>query len=364
MARFNFSVGKKNKTVNRAGGNAFVQSPEMQLASLLLTSFAQDQFYRDTKQTFSDLSALLAKVNPEFAAKAAVYARTEFGMRSITHVLAAELGMYASGKAWGKAFYEKIVLRPDDMTEIASLMLAENGAKLPNALRKGFAKAFDKFDGYQLAKYRAEGKAVKLVDLVNLVRPVPVARNAEALRQLTAGELRNTDTWEAKLTKAGATAETDAEKAELKAEAWAELLRTRKIGYFALLRNLRNIAEQAPELVPTACELLTDERLIRKSLVLPFRFSTALEALETANVADKRSLVKALNRAVDLSLANVPVLPGRTLVVLDDSGSMIGRPIQVGSMFAAVLYRSNDADLILADGSRVCGCCLVVEMTL
>jgi 60 kDa SS-A/Ro ribonucleoprotein len=68
------------------------------------------------------------------------------------------------------------------------------------------------------------------------------------------------------------------EKAELKAEAWAELLRTRKIGYFALLRNLRNIAEQAPELVPTACELLTDERLIRKSLVLPFRFSTALEA--------------------------------------------------------------------------------------
>ncbi|MBP8238402.1 MAG: TROVE domain-containing protein [Saprospiraceae bacterium] len=346
MARFNFLSGNKNKTVNRAGGNAFVQSPEMQLASLLLTSFAQDQFYRDSKQTFDELNTLLTKVNPEFAAKAAVYARTEFGMRSITHVLAAELGMYASGQSWGKAFYEKVVLRPDDMTEIASLMLAPNGGKLPNALRKGFAKAFEKFDSYQLAKYRAEGKAVKLVDLVNMVRPVPVARNAEALRQLVAGELRSTDTWEVKLTKAGTVAESDLEKAELKAEAWAELLRTRKIGYFALLRNLRNIAEQAPELVPTACELLTDERLIRKSLVLPFRFSTALEAVQAAQLDDKRPLIKALNRAVDLSLANVPMLPGRTLVVLDDSGSMMGRPIQIGSMFAAVLYRSNDADLM------------------
>ncbi len=346
MARFNLLARNKNKTVNLAGGQAFVQSPKMQLASLLLTSFAQDQFYRDTTQTFGDLNQMLAKVEPEFAAKATVYARTAFGMRSITHVLAAELGMYASGKPWAKGFYEKVVIRPDDMTEIMALMLARNGAKLPNALRKGFAKAFDKFDGYQLAKYRGEGKAVKLVDVVNLVRPVPVERNAEALRRLIDGTLRNTGTWEAKLTQAGQTAETEEAKAELKAEAWAELIGNRKIGYFALLRNLRNIAEQAPALIPAACELLTDKRLIEKSLVLPFRFTTAMEAVQAANIEDKRPLLKALNRAVDLALANVPVLPGKTLVVLDDSGSMMGKPIQIGSLFAAVLYRSNDADLM------------------
>lgn len=346
MARFNFLTRNKNKTVNLAGGQAFVQSPKMQLASLLLTSFAQDQFYRDAKQAFNDLNQLLAKVEPEFAAKAAVYARTAFGMRSITHLLAAELGMYASGKAWAKGFYEKVVIRPDDMTEIMALMLAQNGAKLPNALRKGFAKAFAKFDGYQLAKYRGEGKTVKLVDVVNLVRPVPVTRNAEALRRLVEGTLRSTGTWEAKLTEAGRTAETDAEKAELKTEAWAELIGGRKIGYFALLRNLRNIAEQAPELIPAACELLTDRRLIEKSLVLPFRFTTAMEAVQTADIADKRPILKALNRAVDLATANVPVLPGKTLVVLDDSGSMMGKPIQIGSLFAAVLFRSNDADLM------------------
>ncbi|MDV7392984.1 TROVE domain-containing protein, partial [Arthrospira platensis SPKY1] len=148
------------------------------------------------------------------------------------------------------------------------------------------------------------------------------------------------------LTQAGQAAEDEEAKAELKAEAWAELIRTRRIGYFALLRNLRNIAEQAPELIPAAAELLTDQRLIEKSLVLPFRFSTAMDALQAIHSVDTRPLLQALNRAVDLALANVPKLPGRTLVALDDSGSMMGRPIQIGALFAAVLYRSNQADLM------------------
>ncbi|MCB0520113.1 MAG: TROVE domain-containing protein [Lewinellaceae bacterium] len=346
MARFNFFARKNNQAVNLAGGNAFEQSPKMQLASLLLTSFAQDQYYRNANQSFDQLKALLAKVEPEFAAKAAIYARTTYCMRSITHVLAAELAKYAAGQPWAKGFYEKIIARPDDMTEILSVVLAVESNKLPNAMRKGFAKAFDKFDGYQLAKYRSEGKGVKLVDVANLVHPVPVERNAEALRQLIAGTLRNVGTWEAKLTQAGQASETDDEKTGRKAEAWADLVRSRKIGYFALLRNLRNIAEQAPALIQDVCDLLTNKRLIEKSLVLPFRFTTAMEAIQAADIVDKRPLMQALNRAIDLALSNVPHLAGRTLVVLDDSGSMMGKPIKIGALFASVLYRSNDADLM------------------
>ena len=94
MSLFNKLKKRANRTVNRAGGEAFVQNPKMQLASVLLTSFAQDQYYRSAKQTFDDLVKLLAQVDPQFAAKAAVYARTEMGMRSITHVLAVELAIY------------------------------------------------------------------------------------------------------------------------------------------------------------------------------------------------------------------------------------------------------------------------------
>ncbi|MDE1770632.1 MAG: hypothetical protein KGI28_08800, partial [Thaumarchaeota archaeon] len=46
-----------------------------------------------------------------------------------------------------------------------------------------------------------------------------------------------------------------------------KLIKERKIGYFALLRNLRNISEQAPEIMNEALEMLVDEKLIKSSLV-------------------------------------------------------------------------------------------------
>lgn len=357
MSLFNKLKRRTRRTVNRAGGEAFVQNPEMQLASILLTSFAQDQFYRSSKQTFNELITLLEKVDPLFAAKAAIYARNEFGMRSITHVLAGELAKHLSGKTWAKDFYREIVRRPDDMLEIMAYFYGKGGKTLPNAMKKGFAASFDKFDSYQLAKYRGEQKSVKLIDAVNLIHPRPTNKNAKALDQLVKGELKSTETWESKLTKAGQVAETDADKQALKAEAWKELLTSNRLGYFALLRNLRNIAEQAPELIDLACKQLTNEQQIKKSLVLPFRYLTAVDAIKTANISKNkvsRKIETALHNALEISLSNVPVFDGSTLVVLDDSGSMTScrnrqtgkSPIQIGAIFAAVLYKSNEADLM------------------
>ncbi len=356
MSLFNFKKKTNKRTKNLAGGEAFVQTPKMQLASIMLTSFAQDQFYRKANTTFDELVKLLAKVDPLFAAKAAIYARTKFNMRSITHVLAAEISAYASGQPWAKEFYNKVVSRPDDMLEIVAYYFNKGGKTMPNAMKKGFAKAFDKFDGYQLAKYRGENKDVKLIDLVNLVHPMPTQRNAKALEALVNGTLRNTNTWEAKLTQAGQVADSAENKAEMKATAWKDLMAENKLGYFALLRNLRNIASQAPDVLDAALNTLVDRTRIKKSKVLPFRFLSALDAIKDANLDNKlnRKIQKALNKALEISLDNVPVFDGRTLIVLDDSGSMTwggqkkgGKtPIEIGAIFAAMLYKSNDADLM------------------
>jgi 60 kDa SS-A/Ro ribonucleoprotein len=311
MALFNFKAKKENKAVNLAGGDAYVQTPETALASLLLTSFVKDQFYRDTNQAKADLAALMAKVDPLFAAKAGIYARNVYGMRSITHVLAVELAAAASGKTWAKAFYESIIRRPDDMLEIAALYRSLGGKNLPNAMKKGFAAAFDRFDGYQLAKYRGEDKAFKLVDLVNLVHPVASGNNGEALRLLVEGKLKNKDTWEAKLSEAGQVAASDAEKSEMKATAWGELISSGKLGYLALLRNIRNIAEQAPELEADVVKALTNRERIKKSLVMPFQILVAMEALEASSVVEKRKLLNALTDAIDISLDNVPRFEGK-----------------------------------------------------
>lgn len=361
MALFNKKATNKNKTINRVGGEAYTMSPQMKLATMLLTSFAQNQFYRKAENSFQELVSLIAKAGPDFAAKAAIFARTEYGMRSITHVLAAELAAYASGRSWAKSFYAKIIFRPDDMMEIIAYYKAKGGKTLPNAMKKGFALAFDKFDGYQIAKYRGENKAVKLVDVVNLVHPIPTTKNAKALQDLVNGTLKSKNTWESKLSEAGQKAENKKEKEDLKAKAWGDLLRERKLGYFALLRNLRNIATQAPELIGEATNILTNRALIKKSMVLPFRYLSALDAIKDLETSAFRALSKALNKAIDLAMDNVPVFDGRTLVVLDDSGSMTWgevkgmsrRPIDIGALFAAVLYKSNNADLMaFSDSAR------------
>ena len=194
--------------------------------------------------------------------------------------------------------------------------------------------AFDKFDGYQLAKYRGERRDIKLVDIVNRVHPEPTDRNREALRQLVEGMLRSTETWESKLTQAGQQGEDQRDKADRKAEAWAQMVRSRKIGYMALVRNQRNIIQDAPEVVNEVCEMLVQPELVRKSRMLPFRFLSArdeIEKIEAAGAEEKfqfffwtvmvqektkgaeaaTRVLRALNRAADLALANVPRLEGR-----------------------------------------------------
>jgi 60 kDa SS-A/Ro ribonucleoprotein len=253
------------------------------------------------------------------------------------------------GASWGKDFYRALVRRPDDICELLAYHFAA-GQKLSNAMKKGLGASFGKFNAYNLAKYKGEGKAVSLVDAANLLHPKPTENNAEALRMLLKGELKSTDTWESELAAAGQVGGDETDKGAAKQAVWTRLLTERKLGYFALLRNLRNIIAQAPAMVEVAAAQLVDTAAIAQSLVLPFRYLTAYDELnKLPSTYEQRTLIVALNQAVELSLVNVPRFAGRTLVVLDVSGSMghgEGLPAKVGGLFTAVLVKSNNADLI------------------
>lgn len=338
----------RGNTNNLAAGRAFSQSPKNELVSILLTATLGDQFYRSGDATAARVKTLVASTEDKaFVAKAAIYARTQAGMRSVSHLVAAELARGVKGAAWTKRFYDLVVRRPDDVLEILACYLASYERPIPNALKKGLGAALARFDEYQLAKYRRDSAELKLVDAVNLLHPP----HSEPLRKLIRGELAPAETWETKLTQAGAKATegaTEEEVAELKGAAWDELIASRKLGYFALLRNLRNILEQAPQCVDAALAMLVDDRLIAKSLVLPFRFLTALDAVQASNLPRAGDALAALSDAADKSLANVPRFDGRTLIALDGSGSMNGRPLAIGSLFTAVLAKVNaKADVLV-----------------
>ena len=100
MSKWNQVISpSKPDTVNRAGGEAFTETPEVALVNLVLTSFMKDKFYEATKDEQARLTGLLTQVDPQFAAKAAIYARKKFGMRSIGYV---EADLAMKEKALGK----------------------------------------------------------------------------------------------------------------------------------------------------------------------------------------------------------------------------------------------------------------------
>jgi len=341
---FNTQRKTATKTTNLAGGEAHTETPKLELVSMLLTSTLKDEFYRGADASMARVKELVAAIpDKQFSAKAALYARNEAGMRSVSHLVAGEIAKSVKGESWTAPFYRRLCRRPDDALEILACYTGQYGRPIPNSLKKGLGQALAEFDAYQIAKYRRQGAELSLVDAVNLVHPP----HSEPLAQLVKGTLPPAETWETRLTQAGMKGESEEEAEGHKAEAWEELIRSRKLGYFALLRNLRNILASVPHLIDEVVEMLTDERQLRRSLVLPFRFLTAVEALEKDAPRGALRIITALSDAVDISLANVPKFAGRTLIALDGSGSMMGRPIKIGSLFAAVLAKANGADVML-----------------
>lgn len=345
MTRFRtITATVKPNTENLAGGEAFTESPELELISMLLTSFTQDQYHRSAKDGLDRLAQLVSAIpDKQFVAKAAQYARNEFGMRSITHALIGELVKQVKGQEWVKHAVAATIRRPDDALEI----LAYVEKPVPNSLKKGLALAIQKFDEYTLAKYRGERTDCKMVDLFNLVHPVPRdAEQAALWNKLMDGTLKSKDTWEVNVSAAGS-------DAHAKKAAWTDLIKSGKIGYFALLRNLRNILHWAPDAVPHAIELLKQESRIKKSLVLPFRYLTAYRQLE--NEPGVNQILEGLIDACEISLNNVPVFEGKTLTVVDTSGSMsatlspksVVRRTDVAFLLGAAFAKKQDGDFMI-----------------
>ena len=331
MAKFN-EKKPSNITTNYEGGIAYKHSPEMELIVSCLTTFLEDKFYESGDTRIERIKELIKKVKPEFVAKLAILARKEFHLRSVVHLLVAELSRNHRGDSLVSKTIIKIAERPDDLIEIVAYL----EKPLPNQVKKGIRKALLKFDRYQLAKYRLENHKTKLVDLFNLTHPKPLTKQQEQdWKDLIYGKLKNVDTWEARLS-----------KEKNKEKVWKELVLEEKIGYMALLRNLRNIDEQADEETKRkACEIIANRERVKSSKQLPFRFYNAYE-----NVSNQEML-EAISKALDYSLENVPVFDGKTLIAVDISGSMEGQPIKVASLFAGAFMKKNDCDVVLYNDS-------------
>ena len=365
MSKYNAKAeGVKPTVVNAMGENAYQLSAKEELVSTCMTTFLSgDHYYETEKEVVNRIVNKLNEVDPLFAAKLALYVRNEGNLRSVSHLIAATIAKRAYGTEWSKRFYNKIVVRPDDMSEILSAYAVQNKMdlkkirKIPNAIKKGFKTALERLDAYQIDKYKMNSRQVKMLDLVNLFHPKGTQRNQQAYHNLVNGEslagLYASKVLEKEMTKAGQKTQGKSvqEKEAAKKEAIENVLSNVKgMPIMNLLRNLRNIILYAPKSVDDACAQLTNETAVLNSRLLPFRFATAYEEIEKMSFSDKKSdtsiafeedynnqtitatelaklkekVLNAIEDALQISCQNIPELEGNTAILIDHSGSVRG----------------------------------------
>lgn len=378
MTKYNEKKEQRVPTeTNLMGEQAFKLDPREELISTVLTTFMQKSYYESENEVLTRIREAAAKTDPLFVAKTAIYARREANMRSSSHVLAGELARRISGTDWGSRFYNKIVVRPDDMSEILAYYMVLNKGnakvKIPSAIKKGFKKRLEKLDPYLIDKYKMGGREISLVDLVNLFHPTPNQQNAEAYKRLVKdsgkglSELYSSKILEKEMSAAG---QTTGDKKEAKKEAITAVLENSAgMPMFNLLRNLRNILLYAPGEVEGAINQLTSPEKVQKSRLLPFRFLSAYNEVNamahtTAKTGDKitfedekqgdlvsktvfdgnkKKVLAGIEKAIELSCVNIPVLDGRTAILIDHSGSMRGDG--GGSSLVSALSKTKSSDI-------------------
>lgn len=354
------------RTYNQAP--AFERDPQSELFLLAVGGFVtENTFYeknilRDTR--FKALIHEVAKTDPSWMARFLIWLRTEANMRTASIVGAVEFAV-ARLKLPSVPAYElpgatddrgvtrytldKVCQRADEPGEALAYYMATYGRKICKPVKRGIADAASRlYNERNTLKYDTASHGVRFGDVLELTHPAPdhlyqhvlfkhlidrrhgrghesyqglniilkniwlrsqvqiygktqVLLSPEALAEAAM-------TWEDALSLAG-------DKVP-KNELWEAMIPN--MGYMALLRNLRNfdeagISAKAAEYV--AGRLADPDQVVR-SRQLPMRFLSAYRAV--SNLRWSSPLEQALNE----SLLNVPSFPGRTLILIDTSGSM------------------------------------------
>jgi hypothetical protein len=292
------------RTHEGAPAFAYVTKEQQLRRAVLSCLLWEGEFYEDGEAISARIAKLAAALDPELVARLAIEARPEMNLRHAPLLLLTVLAKTGAKREKLVAnTVAEVIQRADELSELVAIYWRNGRRPLSAQLKKGLARAFDKFDAYELAKYDRPGP-VRLRDVLFLVHAKPkAAEQAETWRKLAEKELDSPDTWEVALS-AGAD----------KRATFERLLREGKLGYLALLRNLRNMAQAG-----------ADEDLVRQAIldrkgarrVLPFRFIAAARA---APMFDRE-----LDKALQAAIAEQRKLSGRTIVLVDVSGSMDAR---------------------------------------
>jgi hypothetical protein len=348
--------------VKTTGGRAYTgeghlgyeRDAKSDLFLLAVTNMVREQtFYEganERDERFKQLVHVVTREDPLWVAQFIPYLRDTMQMRSASTVAAAHY--VAAGGPRGRAVVASALRRADEPAEILAYWQQEYGRRIPKPLKRGVADAVvDLYNERAALKYDGQGRAWRMGDVIELVHPKPLTPWQSALFQYLIDVRHNRDfrgnlrgVGLTKIAKAHWLEDIDVEarrsvlreegaqtladagftwerlsgwlQGPMDAEAWETVIPS--MGYMALLRNLRNF-EQAGVSEAVLAQIgvkLADPAEVARSRQFPLRFLSAYKTIPSERFAFP------LQQAVEHSVKNIPELKGRTLILIDVSGSM------------------------------------------
>lgn len=337
------------------GAPGFAREAKSELFLAAVSSLNEDSFYESADARAERIAGLVREVavaDPMWTLALVRYLRSTVHLRSIpvivaAHAAKARLDAEAAGTT--RQIVDASIGRADELGEFLAYWKREvdpTGKTIPSAVKRGVSDAASRvLNERSVMKWKGKGAKgdFSFADVLNLVHAspkddaqdalfahivgketdldrLPVMKANAEIRAMSEADLRElvvSEDGSERLQGAGITWEalSGMLPGGLGAEGWEAMVPN--LGYQALLMNLRNISEAgvSEETIEKVSKRLSDPSEVARSKMMPIRF---LSAYMNAPLAFHYPLEKALGH----SLANIPDLPGRSLVLVDRSGSM------------------------------------------
>lgn len=364
----------------------YEREKKSELFLLAVSNFVgKDTFYekaQDRDDRFASLSREVAVQDPRWFTGFVGWLRNDAFMRSAAIVAAVEgaKALYDSGVMNGtpRGIVAASQARADEPGEVLAYYESKYGKNFPAFLKKGVADGARKlYSEYSLLKYDTDSKGFRFADVIQLAHVKPkdstqddlfslaldtrygnvngvpeslgmVRKRALLMSEVDANEKRalvRSGEVTQLFKEAGMTWEALSGwlQGPMDAKAWEAIIPS--MGYMALLRNLRNFVDAgvSAKVLKGVLDKLADAEQVAKSKQFPFRFLAAYQA-NKGNL----KIASALDDALNASLSNVPSLTGRTLILVDRSGSMFS-------------HHASDKELTMADKAAIFGSALALR---
>lgn len=374
---------KDKPTVNFMGGISYKLDPIQTLKMIAASSiFGEPQYYRNTKafssyvkirkeipdrlfanyissdKTVEDVftQAIDDALTYDFYAtlKVAVELRKEYNMRLNPQVIAVRAAIHPKRKEFTEkhhgvfnALEQEIMRRADEPAMQIAYYIFINGSKanMPSILKRAIAAKLEKLSPYEVNKYK--NAEIGMVDTIRIVHASSPVLSDLLYNHLTVDD--EEQTWE-QLHSQGAS--------------WKEIISRINLGHMALLRNLKNIANELDEMVPAdeifIRDLLTQlKNGVIKGKQFPYRYHSAYKKIKSIIVPFKTIILDTLEECIDISIDNMKKLPGKTVALTDNSGSAWGAITseygtttiaEIDNLSSVIAVRSSDSGYVVKFG--------------